>query len=64
MLHRLIPWVGPWENKHKNQLRPEAVVGVYTIAGFTNIRCLSVWRMTESLEPFAPAEILEGADII
>ncbi len=52
MLHRLIPWAGPWESKHKKRLVPEAVVGVYTIAGYTNIRCLSVWRKNESLEQF------------
>jgi SAM-dependent methyltransferase len=52
MLHRLIPWAGPWENEHKKRLVPEAVIGVYTIAGYTNIRCLSVWRKNESLTPF------------
>jgi SAM-dependent methyltransferase len=52
MLHRLIPWSGPWENVHKKRLVPIAVVGVYTIAGYTNIRCLSVWRKTETLHDF------------
>lgn len=56
MLHRLIPWTGPWESKHKKRLVPEAVIGVYTIAGYTNIRALSVWRKNESLDPFVDRE--------
>ena len=48
-LHRLIPWTGPWENAHKKRLSPIAVIGIYTIAGYTNIRCLSVWRKQETL---------------
>ena len=49
MLHRLIPWVGPFENEHKKRLSPVAVVGVYTITGYTNMRALTVWRKNEDL---------------
>lgn len=50
VLHRLVPFNGPWEGVHKKRLCPVAVVGVYTISGYTNMRALSVWRKTESLD--------------
>jgi hypothetical protein len=36
---------------------------VYTIAGYANIRCLSVWRKAESLDSFVADQvpaIMEG----
>ena len=57
LLHRLIPWYGPWENQHKKRMIPVAVVGVYTLAGYTNMRCLSVWRKQESLHEYTEAEL-------
>jgi hypothetical protein len=42
------------------------VIGVYTIAGYTNIRCLSVWRKAESLDSFAADQvpaIMEGGHL-
>lgn len=49
ILHRLIPWVGPWENRHKRAMVPIAVIGVYTISGYTNMRALSIWRKNNGL---------------
>jgi len=52
LLHRLIPWYHPWESIHKKRLKPVAVVGVYTIAGYSNLRALTVWRkQAESARP-------------
>jgi len=44
LLHRIIPWCHPRENAHKKRLKPVACVGVYTIAGYTNMRALTVWQ--------------------
>ena len=52
LLHRLIPFVHPRENQHKKRLRVEAIIGIFTIAGYTNIRVLSVWRKMNTLEEF------------
>ena len=48
LLHRLTPWCHPKENQ-KKLLKPVAVVGVYTIAGYTNMRALTVWRKQGTL---------------
>jgi len=49
-LHRIVPcyWVG--ESKEFRQLKVIAVVGVYTLAGMSNMRALTVWRKMESLD--------------
>jgi SAM-dependent methyltransferase len=52
LLHRLIPWYAPWENDHKKRLAPQAIIGVFTIAGYTNMRALSVWRKQETLKDY------------
>jgi hypothetical protein len=44
LLHRIIPWCHPRENEHKRRLKPVACVGIYTIAGYTNMRALTVWK--------------------
>lgn len=56
ILHRLVPWYGPWENVHKKAMQPIAIVGVYTLAGYTNMRALSVWRKNHTLLDFSAAQ--------
>jgi len=60
LLHRLVPFCGPWENYHKKRLTIDAVVGVFTIAGYTNIRALSVWRKKSTLDDFSQIELPRG----
>lgn len=43
LLHRLIPSVHPQFNQHWKRLYLKAVIGVFTIAGITNMRALTVW---------------------
>lgn len=50
LLHRLIPFHAPQEGLHKKQLELEAIVGIYTIAGYTNMRALTIWRKSQSLK--------------
>jgi ubiquinone/menaquinone biosynthesis C-methylase UbiE len=52
LLHRLLPFVHPEENIHKKRLKIVAIVGVFTIAGYSNIRALTVWRKQEKLQDF------------
>lgn len=56
ILHRLCPYHAPQENQHKKRMQPVAIVGVYTIAGYVNMRALTVWRKRESLKPFLELE--------
>jgi len=51
-LHRLVPAVHPHLSDEFKRLKIAGVVGVYTIAGFSNMRALTVWRKLESLEGF------------
>lgn len=50
LLHRMIPFNHPESNNHLKRLKIIATVGVYTIAGWTNMRALTVWRKQETLE--------------
>ena len=50
LLHRLIPTVHPAFNKHFHRMKIQAVIGVYTIAGISNLRALTVWKKNESLD--------------
>jgi len=52
LLHRMIPWHHPEETPHKKRLKIVAVIGVFTIAGYTNMRALSVWRKQDTLVPY------------
>ena len=52
LLHRMIPFYHPESNIHKKRLKVIATVGVYTIAGWTNMRALTVWRKQETLKDF------------
>lgn len=52
LLHRLIPCYHPYENQHKKRLKLEAVVGVFLITGYSNIRALTVWRKARTLNEF------------
>ena len=52
LLHRLIPFYHPHDNTHYKRLNVVATVGVYTIAGWTNMRALTVWRKQETLNDF------------
>ena len=49
LLHRLIPqnFFNPSEDF--NRMKIVGVIGVYTIAGVSNIRALTVWRKSEAL---------------
>ena len=49
LLHRLIPFHHPMSNSHFKRLIVKAIVGVYTIAGYTNIRALTVWTKQRTL---------------
>jgi SAM-dependent methyltransferase len=51
--HRLVPSVH-WDFTHFKLLHLEAVVGVFTIGGMTNIRALTVFRKSDRL--FEPTE--------
>jgi len=60
ILHRLAPFHAPQENIHKKRMQPIAIVGVYTIAGYVNMRALTVWRKRETLDDLiAEVEELE-----
>lgn len=50
LLHRTIPFIHPKETSHKKRLHLAGVVGVYTIAGWTNMRALTIWRKREVLD--------------
>lgn len=50
LLHRLIPRNFPGDTQHFKRMRLAGVVGVYTIAGYSNIRALTVWRKMESID--------------
>lgn len=52
VLHRLAPFHAPQESEHKRQMACIGVVGVYTIAGYVNMRALTIWRKRETLHPF------------
>lgn len=52
LLHRILPFVHPNENIHKKRLKLEAIVGVFTVAGYTNLRALSVWRKEDTLNDY------------
>lgn len=47
-LHRLVPSTHP-RFTHFRGFKLEAVVGVFTLAGLTNMRALSVWRKPGTL---------------
>ena len=49
LLHRLIPTVHPDFNEHFKRMKIQAVIGVYTIAGISNLRALTVWKKNGSL---------------
>jgi SAM-dependent methyltransferase len=63
VLHRLAPWHAPQENEHKRRMCAVAVIGVYTIAGYVNMRALTVWRKRETLDAFIPAEESELEEV-
>lgn len=50
-LHRLIPEVFPGMELHK-KTTIEGIVGIFTIAGMSNIRALSIRRKINTLEEF------------
>ena len=49
-LHRLIPQNFRGDTAHFKRMRLVGIVGVFTIAGYSNIRALTVWRKMEALE--------------
>lgn len=61
ILHRLAPFHAPQENEHKRRMNPVAIVGIYTIAGYVNMRALTVWRKRETLDAFILAEETQEA---
>ena len=52
LLHRLVPQVHPSLNNHFKKMEIVGIVGVFTIARFSNIRALTVWRKNGTLEGF------------
>lgn len=50
LLHRLIPTIHPDFNEHFKRMKIQAVIGVYTITGISNIRALTVWKKNGSLD--------------
>lgn len=50
LLHRLVPTVHPDFNKHFKRMKMQAVIGVYTIAGMSNLRALTVWKKNSSFD--------------
>jgi hypothetical protein len=48
-LHRLYPQRHPSFNEHWKRMRPLALIGIVTIAGFSNIRCCSIWYKLNKL---------------
>lgn len=49
LLHRLIPAVHPQFSQDFKRLEIVGIVGVFTIAGMSNIRALTIWRKKEML---------------
>ncbi len=49
-LHRLVPQYHPQDTIHFKRMKVVGVIGVYTMAGYTNMRALTVWRKQETLE--------------
>ncbi|MCL5732851.1 MAG: class I SAM-dependent methyltransferase [Candidatus Thermoplasmatota archaeon] len=49
-LHRLISRNFPGDTAHFKRMKLSGIVGVFTIAGYSNIRALTVWRKMETLE--------------
>lgn len=65
LLHRLIPSHHPQENSHKKRLKLEAIIGVFTIAGYSNIRALVVWRKMQSIENVCNSKLkVVGAGVV
>lgn len=52
LLHRLLTFYHPSETIHKKRLQLQGIVGVYVVAGYSNIRALSIFRKNESLDDF------------
>ena len=49
LLHRLVPAVHPHFSKEFKRLKLVGIVGVFTIAGLSNMRALTVWRKQETI---------------
>ena len=49
-LHRLIPQNFPGDTAHFKRMQIVGIVGIFTIAGYSNIRALTVWRKREALK--------------
>ncbi len=62
LLHRLIPFYHPLTNTHFKRLAVVATVGIYTIAGWTNIRALTVWRKQETLNDVLETDSRGGSN--
>ena len=50
LLHRLVPFHHPGQNSDWKRMIVKAIIGVYTIAGWTNMRALTVWEKHRTLE--------------
>ncbi len=59
-LHRIVPYYWCGESKEFRQLKVIGVVGVFTSAGMSNMRALTVWRKQESLTH--PRFVEQGVD--
>ena len=63
LLHRMIPFYHPMSTSHYKRLKVQATIGIYTIAGWTNMRALTVWRKQETLGNWLEKEN-RGADAL
>jgi SAM-dependent methyltransferase len=52
LLHRIVPQCHPEGSPELRKMQLEAIVGVYTISGWSNMRALTVLRKRNDLRPF------------
>ncbi len=50
LLHRLVPFNHPEDGPHFKRLIVKAIIGVYTISGWSNMRALTVWEKYNCLD--------------
>ena len=61
-LHRLVPCIHPNFSSHFKRLDIEGVVGVFTLAGLTHMRALTIFKKRSSLQ--SPQEASGTGDIV
>lgn len=56
-LHRIVPYYWAGESKEFRQLKVIGIVGVFTLAGMSNMRACTVWRKQESIYQWLPDDM-------